>query len=81
MAKDGIGFCAACKEVPELLKRNLFIFNRVEIYFYNALLDESSCHSVAWHVYLKLNCMSEDSFYVGTSGWSYKHWKEIFYSP
>ena len=21
-----------------------------------------------------------DTFYVGTSGWSYKHWKDIFYN-
>jgi uncharacterized protein YecE (DUF72 family) len=25
--------------------------------------------------------MAASKIYIGTSGWSYKHWKEIFYPP
>ncbi len=28
-----------------------------------------------------LNCMMEYRFFIGTSGWSYKHWKSLFYPP
>src|SRR3954470_19045380 len=33
----------------------------------------------SWHIFIRSFCMATRKIHIGTSGWHYKHWKEVFY--
>lgn len=45
----------------------------------NTSIDDSESTAVVWHISLGILYMPFKQIHIGTSGWSYKHWKGNFY--
>lgn len=45
------------------------------------MLDETRNAGVVWHISLAKPYAMKGAIHIGTSGWSYKHWRDIFYPP
>lgn len=48
-------------------------------FFRNSNIDGLTFDSVVWHASLRKYWQMGRAIHIGTSGWSYKHWREIYY--